>query len=82
MVLQNLPGKLFTMDNYRSLQTDNICPAGGIGKTSLLDYAYQLAKSADAVIFRAGAFELRGVDRPLQVFAPPVQREGELPHCD
>jgi len=28
LVLQNLPGKLFTMDNYRSLQTDNVCPEG------------------------------------------------------
>ena len=28
LVLQNLPGKLFTMDNYRSLQTDNVCADG------------------------------------------------------
>lgn len=26
LLLQNLPGKLFTMDNYRSLQTASICP--------------------------------------------------------
>ena len=38
LILQNLPGKLFTMDNYRSLQTDNVCPDGGIGKTSLEFY--------------------------------------------
>lgn len=25
MLLQNLPGKLFTMDNYRSLQTPSVC---------------------------------------------------------
>ena len=25
LILQNLPGKLFTMDNYRSLQTPSIC---------------------------------------------------------
>lgn len=38
VILQNLPGKLFTLDNYRSLQTDNICPNGGTGKTSLEFY--------------------------------------------
>ncbi len=38
VILQNLPGKLFTMDNYRSLQTDNICPDGGVGTTSLEFY--------------------------------------------
>ncbi len=38
IILQNLPGKLFTMDNYRSLQTDNVCPGGGIGTTSLEFY--------------------------------------------
>lgn len=26
IILQNLPGKLFTLDNYRSLQTASICP--------------------------------------------------------
>ncbi len=35
IVLQNLPGKLFTMDNYRSLQTDNICTDGDLCDTSL-----------------------------------------------
>jgi NADH dehydrogenase len=43
VVLQNLPGKLFTMDNYRSLQTDNICPDGGSGETSLRQYVEGLA---------------------------------------
>ena len=38
LVLQNLPGKLFTMDNYRSLQTDNICKDGGNCPTSLRNY--------------------------------------------
>ncbi len=28
MLLQNLPGKLFTLDNYRSLQTPSTCPQG------------------------------------------------------
>lgn len=28
MILQNLPGKLFTMDNFRSLQTPNTCKNG------------------------------------------------------
>jgi len=37
-VLQYLPGKLFTMDNYRSLQTDNICTQGELCKTSLRHY--------------------------------------------
>lgn len=46
MILQRLPGKLFTMDNYRSLQTDNVCPDGGIGKTSLESYLrHQLGAS-------------------------------------
>ena len=40
-ILQHLPGKLFTMDNYRSLQTDSVCPEGGIGKTSLEFYLEQ-----------------------------------------
>jgi len=38
LVLQNLPGKLFTMDNYRSLQTDNVCTEGDLCKTSLRQY--------------------------------------------
>ncbi len=38
LVLQNLPGKLFTMDNYRSLQTDNICSDGDLCETSLRQY--------------------------------------------
>ncbi len=38
LVLQNLPGKLFTMDNYRSLQTDNVCTEGELCKTSLRQY--------------------------------------------
>ena len=38
LVLQNLPGKLFTMDNYRSLQTDNICQDSDLCDTSLRRY--------------------------------------------
>ena len=37
-VLRNLPGKLFTMDNYRSLQTDSVCEQGNHCKTSLRHY--------------------------------------------
>ena len=37
-ILQNLPGKLFTMDNYRSLQIDNVCTDGDLCKTSLRHY--------------------------------------------
>ena len=37
-ILQNLPGKLFTMDNYRSLQTDNVCSEGDLCETSLRQY--------------------------------------------
>ena len=42
LVLQNLPGKLFTMDNYRSLQTDNICTEGDLCETSLRQYIHGL----------------------------------------
>jgi len=38
MVMQNLPGKLFTMDNYRSLQTPNVCNNGNPCSTSLRQY--------------------------------------------
>jgi len=38
LILQNLPGKLFTMDNYRSLQTDNVCSDGDLCATSLRQY--------------------------------------------
>ena len=38
LILQNLPGKLFTMDNYRSLQTDNVCTDGDLCSTSLRKY--------------------------------------------
>ena len=38
IVLQNLPGKLFTLDNFRSLQTDNICTGGQPCTTSLRQY--------------------------------------------
>ncbi|MFV2031385.1 MAG: complex I NDUFA9 subunit family protein, partial [Gammaproteobacteria bacterium] len=38
LILQNLPGKLFTMDNYRSLQTPNICEGGELCSTSLRQY--------------------------------------------
>lgn len=37
-VLQNLPGKLFTLDNYRSLQTPNICEDADPCSTSLSQY--------------------------------------------
>jgi uncharacterized protein YbjT (DUF2867 family) len=43
VVLQNLPGKLFTMDNYRSLQTDNICKDSDPCETSLRQYVGGLA---------------------------------------
>jgi NADH dehydrogenase len=42
LILQNLPGKLFTMDNYRSLQTDNICTDGDLCETSLRQYMHGL----------------------------------------
>ncbi len=38
VILQNLPGKLFTMDNYRSLQTDNVCDGSDCCTTSLRQY--------------------------------------------
>lgn len=28
LILQHVPGKPFTLDNYRSLQTDSVCPEG------------------------------------------------------
>jgi NADH dehydrogenase len=37
-LLQNLPGKLFTMDNYRSLQTPSVCEGGELCTTSLGQY--------------------------------------------
>jgi NADH dehydrogenase len=42
LILQNLPGKLFTMDNYRSLQTDNVCSDGNLCETSLRQYIHGL----------------------------------------
>ncbi len=44
LILQNLPGKLFTLDNYRSLQTDNVCPDGSrLCQTSLRQHIRGLA---------------------------------------
>lgn len=43
LVLQNLPGKLFTMDNYRSLQTENVCSDCEPCKTSLRQYLHGLS---------------------------------------
>jgi NADH dehydrogenase len=43
LILQNLPGKLFTMDNYRSLQTDSICTDGYLCATSLRRYMHGLS---------------------------------------
>lgn len=43
LVFQNLPGKLFTMDNYRSLQTDNVLTDGEPCPTSLRQYLRGLA---------------------------------------
>jgi NADH dehydrogenase len=37
-VLQILPGKLFTMDNYRSMQTPSVCEEGEHCPTSLRQY--------------------------------------------
>ena len=37
-ILGVLPGRLFTMDNYRSLQTPNICKDGDLCTTSLRRY--------------------------------------------
>jgi uncharacterized protein YbjT (DUF2867 family) len=38
LILQNLPGKLFTMDNYRSLQTPSVCENSEHCPTSLSQY--------------------------------------------
>jgi len=43
LILQNLPGKLFTMDNYRSLQTDNVCGDCELCQTSLRQYLHGLS---------------------------------------
>jgi len=43
LILQNLPGKLFTMDNYRSLQTDNVCADCEFCETSLRQYIHGLS---------------------------------------
>jgi len=43
LILQNLPGKLFTLDNYRSLQTDSVCEDGELCETSLREYLHGLA---------------------------------------
>jgi NADH dehydrogenase len=43
LILQNLPGKLFTMDNYRSLQTDNVCADDDLCETSLRQHINGLA---------------------------------------
>ena len=37
-ILGLLPGKIFTMDNYRSLQTPNVCKDGDLCETSLRRY--------------------------------------------
>ena len=37
LVFQNLPGKLFTMDNYQSLQVDSCSDDGFKGSSSLED---------------------------------------------
>jgi NADH dehydrogenase len=34
-ILQNLPGKLFTMDNYNSLQTASICSDNGLARLGI-----------------------------------------------
>ena len=38
VILQSLPGKLFTLDNYHSLQTPNICQQGELCQTGLRQY--------------------------------------------
>jgi uncharacterized protein YbjT (DUF2867 family) len=38
LVLQSLPGNLFTLDNYRSLQTPSVCDNSDHGTTSLTQY--------------------------------------------
>lgn len=43
LILQNLPGKLFTLDNYHSLQTDNVCTDGDLCETSLRQYIHGLS---------------------------------------
>lgn len=43
IILQNLPGKLFTLDNFRSLQTDNVCEDGDPCDTSLRQYIHGLS---------------------------------------
>ena len=42
-VLQILPGKLFTMDNYRSMQTPSICEEGEHCTTSLRQYIQDIS---------------------------------------
>ena len=46
-VLQVLPGKLFTMDNYRSLQTPNVCEEGELCTTSLRQYLVDIGTLFD-----------------------------------
>ena len=43
IVLQNLPGKMFTMDNYRSLQTPSVCKEGELCSTSLRQYIQDIS---------------------------------------
>lgn len=45
IILQNLPGKLFTMDNFRSLQTPNTCDEGPFCPTSLRQYLDNIGSS-------------------------------------
>ncbi len=48
VVLQNLPGKLFTMDNYRSLQTDSTCDQDyGYCTSSFSHYLAHLSRPND-----------------------------------
>lgn len=48
IILQNLPGKLFTLDNYRSLQTASTCDQVNPGcRTSFSSYIRGLSSSFD-----------------------------------
>ena len=43
IILQYLPGKLFTLDNYRSLQTPNVCEGSDLCSTSLRQYIQDIS---------------------------------------
>lgn len=45
-IFEHLPGRLFTLDNYRSMQIDSVCSADGLGMLGIVPHSVEAVMEA------------------------------------